>query len=85
MVLCREIGRAEVLDVGAGVGVDGAGGYISADEDRVNGGDQYPGMRVCLRKVATVRWDLKGGGLLMKRMFDLGDGGEEAKHEVWLC
>ncbi|KAF8455704.1 hypothetical protein BGX38DRAFT_1166268 [Terfezia claveryi] len=81
IVLCHEVRRAELIRSSG----DGGGeeGYVSADEDQEEGDDQYPGMRVYLKKIATVRWDHVGGCLLLKRMFDLGDG-EGSKHEVWL-
>jgi len=81
VVLCREVQRAELIRSSGGGG--GEGGYVSADEDQEEGDDQYPGMRVYLKKIATVRWDYLEGCLLLKRMFDLGDG-EGSKHEVWL-
>ena len=81
IVLCREVRRAERIR--SNWDGDGESGYVSADEDQEEGDDQYPGMRIYLKKVATVRWDHVGGCLLLKRMFDLGNG-EGSKHEVWL-
>lgn len=85
IALCREVGKAEIIEDSRADNLPGVSGYISTEEDEEQWVDQYPAMRIFLRRITTVRWDHEGENLLLKRVFDLGDAeGSPSKHEVWL-